>query len=178
MAAVNAASTGTPDIVISAANKATLTASVVNVNKVLEDTLVAGANLSSSAIKNALATVSQFTESVAAIDDFTVNTAISTGGFDDLEAVKAALANTAPTDISVNANIIKAGQATVATATATDDEGDPITFSIANNGTGEDGSFFTIHKDTGVITVDTTVSGYADKDSFSVVVKATDYTEN
>jgi len=176
VAAVNAASTGA-DIVISAANKATLTDSVVNVNKILEDTLVAGVNLNSSATKNALATVSQFTESVAAIDDFTVNTALSTGGFDDLETVKAALANTAPTDISLNANIIKAGQATVATATATDVESDPITFSIANNATGEDGSFFTIHKDTGVITVDTTVSGYADKDSFSVVVKATDYTE-
>ena len=128
MAAVNAASSGA-DIVISAANKATLTDSVVNVNKILEDTLVSGVNLSSQAIKNALATVSQFTESVAAIDDFTVTTALSTGGFDDLETVKAALANTAPTDISLNANIIKAGQATVATATATDDESDPITFS-------------------------------------------------
>jgi hypothetical protein len=177
VAGVNAASSGA-DIVISAANRTILTDSVVNVNKILEDTLVSGVNLSSQAIKNALATASQFSESVAAIDvaDLAAGN-VTTGGFNDLETVKAALANTAPTDISLNANIIKAGQATVATATATDDESDPITFSIANNAAGEDGSFFTIHKDTGVITVDTTVSGYADKDSFSVVVKATDYTE-
>ena len=177
VAGVNAASSGA-DIVISAANKATLTNSVVNVNKILEDTLVSGVNLSSSAIKNALATVSQFTESVALIDDFTVNTALSTGGFDDLETVKAALANTAPQNIALSANIIKNGVAIVATATADDEENNPIVFSIANSATGEDGSYFTINKDTGVIQVDTNVAGYADKESFSVVVKATDYTDN
>ncbi|MDA7471332.1 cadherin repeat domain-containing protein [Planktomarina temperata] len=180
VAAVNAASTGTPDIVISAANKATLTASVVNVNKILEDTLVSGVNLSSSAIKNALATVSQFTESVAAIDDFTVNTAISTGGFDDLETVKTALANTAPTDISLSANVIKSdiGSGTIAKATALDGENTKIVFSIANGGDGEDGSFFTIDQDNGNITLKSGVAGYDAKTSFSVVIKATDYTDN
>ena len=176
--AINAASSGA-DIVISAANRTMLTDSVVNVNKILEDTLVSGVNLSSQSIKNALATVSQFSESVAAIDITTLNTvAISTGGFNDLETVKASLANTAPTDIALSANLIKDGVTVVATATATDAEGNPITFAIANSAVGDDGSFFTIDKDTGVISVDTTVSGYADKDSFSVVVKATDYTEN
>ena len=167
------------DIVISTANTETLTKSIVNVNKILDDTLVSGVNLNSQATKNALATVNQFAESVAAIDISTLNTAaVSTGGFDDLETVKTSLANTAPTDIALSANLIKNGVAVVATATATDAESNPITYSIANSATGDDGSFFTIDKDTGVISVDTTVSGYAGKDSFSVVVRATDYTEN
>ena len=176
VAAVNAASSGA-DIVISDANKTTLTNSVVNVNKVLETTLVSGANLSSSAIKNALATVSQFTESVALIDDFTVNTALSTGGFDNLATVQASLANSAPQNIALSGNIIKNGVAIVGKATADDNEDNPIVFSIVNSAAGEDGSYFTINKDTGVIQVDTNVEGYEEKESFSVVVKATDYTE-
>ena len=176
VAAVNAASSGA-DIVISAANKTTLTNSVVNVNKVLETTLVSGANLSSSAIKNALATVSQFTDSVALIDDFTVNTALSTGGFDNLATVTASLANSAPQNIALSGNIIKNDVAIVGTATADDNEDNPIVFSIVNSAAGEDGSYFTINKDTGVIQVDTNVEGYEEKESFSVVVKATDYNE-
>ena len=51
-------------------------------------------------------------------------------------------------------------------------------FSIANSEDGDDGSFFDIDKDSGVISVKSSLpAGYADKESFSVVVKASDYTE-
>ena len=105
--AINAASSGA-DIVISAANSNY--AHRLCLPAPWQDTLVSGVNLSSQSIKNALATVSQFSESVAAIDITTLNTvAISTGGFNNLETVKASLANTAPTDIALSANLIKDG---------------------------------------------------------------------
>ena len=160
---------------MSSANKELLQASIVNVNKILDDTLVEGVNLNSSATKNALATVSQFAETVAELGDLTVDVAAASfGGFDDFEAVKTAALNAAPSDISLDGNIIKAGVAAVATASAVDPDGNPVVFSISEV---DDYKYFSIDADTGVLTVDSSVDGYDDKTSFNVVVKATDYTE-
>ena len=163
------------NVTISAANKTAVAKSVSNVNKVVEDTLVSGVNLSSSDIKNALATVNQFTEVIAAIDTSALENDIAdiAGGFDDIETVKAAVANAAPTDISLSGLLITADSNSIGTALATDADSTDIVYSLA----GDDKAFFTIDADTGAISVDKTVDGYADKSEFSIVVKATDYTD-
>jgi len=162
-------------VTISAANKTAIANSVSNVNKVLEDTLVSGVNLASSDIKNALATVNQFTDVVAAIDTSALDSDIAdiAGGFDDIETVKAAVANAAPTDISLSGLLITADSDSVGIALAIDADSTDIVYSLA----GDDKNFFSIDADTGVISVDKTVDGYADKSEFSIVVKATDYTD-
>ena len=166
---------------ISDANKQKFAASIANVNQVLEDVLVSGVNLSSSDIKNALATVNQFSETVAALDtsDLSVDLADAAfGGFDDIETVKSALSNPAPTDISMSGLLISSDSNTIGTASATDldsngDANTDIVFSLL----GDDKAFFSIDQNTGVLTVDKTVAGYDDKSSFSIVIKATDYAD-
>ena len=163
------------NVTISAANKTAIAKSVSNVNKVLEDTLVSGVNLASSDIKNALATVNQFTDVVAAIDTSALDNDVAgiAGGFDDIETVKAAVANAAPTDISLSGLLITADSNSVGIALAVDADSTDIVYSLA----GDDKGFFTIDADTGAISVDKTVDGYADKSEFSIVIKATDYTD-
>jgi hypothetical protein len=161
-------------VTISEANKTAIANSVSNVNKVLEDTLVSGVNLTSNDIKNALATVNQFTDVVAAIDTSALEAGnADVGGFDDIEKVKAAVANAAPTDISLSGLLITADSDSIGTAIAIDADSTDIVYSLA----GDDKAFFTIHADTGAISVDKTVNGYADKSEFSIVIKATDYTD-
>ena len=163
------------NVTISAANKTAIAKSVSNVNKVLEDTLVSGVNLASSDIKNALATVNQFTDVIAAIDTSALENDVAgiAGGFDDIETVKAAVANAAPTDISLSGLLITADSNAIGIALATDADSTDIVYSLA----GDDKAFFTIDADTGAISVDKTVDGYDDKSEFSIVVKATDYTD-
>jgi len=163
------------NVTISAANKTAIANSVSNVNKVLEDTLVSGVNLTSSDIKNALATVNQFADVVAAIDTSALENDVAdiAGGFDDIETVKDAVANAAPTDISLSGLLITADSNSVGIALATDADSTDIVYSLG----GDDKAFFTIDANTGAISVDKTVDGYADKSEFSIVVKATDYTD-
>jgi len=166
-----AAETG---VSISAANLTSLASSISNVNQVMEDTLVEGVNLKAASIKNALATVNQFTATIAEVDTTQLAAgAIDVAGFDDIETVKAAVNNAAPTDISVTSLLIDPNTTAVGTASATDGDSTDILYELL----GDDKAFFSIDKDSGVITVDKTVSGYDSKSEFSVVIKATDFTE-
>ena len=164
-----AAETG---VSISAGNLTSLATSIANVNQVMEDTLVEGVNLKGDSIKNALATVNQFTSVISEINTAALTSGtIDVAGFDDIETVKAAVANAAPTDITVSSLLIDPTLTTVGTATATDGDSTDILYELL----GDDKAFFSIDKDTGVITVDKTVSGYDSKSEFSIVIKATDF---
>ena len=185
-AVLNAAAT-TASVDISA-SVATLAGSIANVNQVMEDTLVEGVNLTSSDIKNALATVNQFTAAIAELDAADIAGGISSaavGGFDDLEAVKAAVKNAAPTDIKLDGFLISSDPEVDAIGTAEAVDGDQTAngSKIYYTLLGDDAEFFKINANTGDLAVDRDnvdfdADAFAAKSSFSIAIKATDYIDD
>jgi len=185
-AVLNAAAT-TASVDISA-SVATLAGSIANVNQVMEDTLVDGVNLTSSDIKNALATVNQFTAAIAELDAADIAGGISSaavGGFDDLETVKAAVKNSAPTDIKLDGFLISSDPEVDAIGTAEAVDGDQTAngSKIYYTLLGDDAEFFKINANTGDLAVDRDnvdfdADAFAAKSSFSIAIKATDYIDD
>lgn len=175
-----AATTASVDI---SASVATLAGSIANVNQVMEDTLVEGVNLTSSDIKNALATVNQFTAAIAELDAADITAGISSaavGGFDDLETVKAAVKNAAPTDIKLNGLLISSDDTDndIGIASAVDGDATANGSKIFYTLLGDDAEFFSLDVNSGALTVNREVEGFADKSSFSIAIKATDYIDD